>query len=205
MYRVVLRNPAAVATSRFLVKVREAQVIEVAAPEPSDTITGETPPADDSMNSLSDIAADLTPAVGLAEGNRAPGFTIETLDDDTLALDDLRGRVVLLNFWGTWCGPCRREMPEFQKAYAEWNAKGFDILAIAYNDTEEAMADFRDEYGLRFPLALDESGEINDAYGVQTRPSSYLLDRDGLILARHFGIMTESQLSELLNEALAEA
>ena len=96
-------------------------------------------------------------------------------------------------------------MPEFEKAYLEWNEQGFDILAIAYNDTEEAMASFRDEFDLSFPLALDDSGAINDAYGIQTRPSSYLLDRNGVILARHFGIMTESQLSELLNEALAPA
>jgi len=210
LYRVALRNAAATAAaSRFRVKVREAQAIEAPAAsspsEPADANAGETPPADDAMNSFTDIAAELAPAFGLAEGNRAPEFTIETLDDDIVALADLRGRVVLLNFWGTWCGPCRREMPEFQKAYEQWNAQGFDILAIAYNDTEEAMAAFRDEYDLTFPLALDGTGEINDAYGIQTRPSSYLLDRDGVILARHFGIMTESQLSELLDEALAQA
>lgn len=208
-YRVVLRNPSATATSRFRVKVRNAQAIEAAAgSSPSELANmpaGETPSAEDAMNSFTDIAADLAPAFGLAEGNRAPAFTIETLDDDIVALSDLRGRVVLLNFWGTWCGPCRREMPEFQKAYEEWKSQGFDILAIAYNDTEEAMAAFRDEYDLSFPLALDDSGEINDAYGIQTRPSSYLLDRDGVILARHFGIMTEAQLSELLNQALAQA
>lgn len=208
-YRVLLRNAAATATSRFRVKVREAQVIAAAAgsspSEPASVSAAQRSSAGDAMNSFADIAADLAPALGLAQGNRAPGFTIETLDDKVLALADLRGRVVLLNFWGTWCGPCRREMPEFQKAYEEWSAQGFDILAIAYNDTEEAMAAFRDEYGLSFPLALDESGEINDAYGIQTRPSSYLIDRDGVILERHFGLMTESQLGELLNEALAPA
>ena len=67
------------------------------------------------------------------------------------------------------------------------------------------MADFRDEFRLSFPLALDETGEINDAYAIQTRPSSYLLDVNGVILARHFGIMTESQLSEVLQKAFAEA
>ena len=66
------------------------------------------------------------------------------------------------------------------------------------------METFRDEFGLSFSLALDDSGEINDAYGIQTRPSSYLIDGNGVILARHFGIMTESQLSELLHEAFAQ-
>jgi len=209
IYRAVLRNASATDTSRFRVKARDAEPIETttgASPsEPADVPAGETASTDDTMNSFADIAADLEPAIGLAEGNRAPAFTIKTLDDEVVALSDLRDRVVLLNFWGTWCGPCRREMPEFEKAYEEWNAQGFEILAIAYNDTEEAMASFRDEFDLSFPLALDDSGEINNAYGIQTRPSSYLLDRDGVILARHFGIMTESQLSELLNEALAQA
>ncbi len=206
-YRVALRNTSAADTARFRVKARDAEAFaasEPVAPAAPDETASEPAQAEDVMNSFADIAADLAPAVGLAEGNRAPAFTIETLDDEVVALSDLRDRVVLLNFWGTWCGPCRREMPEFQKAYEEWHAQGFEILAIAYNDTEEAMAAFRDEFALSFPLALDDSGAINDAYGIQTRPSSYLLDRDGVILARHFGLMTEAQLNEMLNEAFAQ-
>lgn len=206
IYRVLLRNASASETARFRLKARDAETIE-AAPnsEPADMPAGEAEASNAAMNSFADIAADLAPAIGLAEGNRAPAFTIETLDEEVLALADLRGRVVLLNFWGTWCGPCRREMPTFEKAYGEWRERGFEILAIAYNDTEEAMASFSAEFDLSFPLALDSSGEINDAYGIQTRPSSYLLDRNGVILARHFGIMTESQLSELLSDAMAQA
>ena len=96
-------------------------------------------------------------------------------------------------------------MPEFQKAFEEWGTQGFEILAISYNDTEDAMEVFRDEYRLTFALALDDSGEINDAYGIQTRPSSYLLGKDGIILARHFGIMTEMQLSEMLENAFDQS
>ncbi|MDE2749887.1 MAG: redoxin domain-containing protein [Chloroflexota bacterium] len=207
LYRVVLRSAAAADSARFRVKARDAEAFETApANAPSrqiETSAGEAAPTGGAMNSLADIAGDLEPAVGLTEGKRAPAFSVETLDDVTVKLSDLRDRVVLLNFWGTWCGPCRREMPEFQKAYEEWHARGFEILAIAYNDTEAAMASFRDEFGLSFPLALDESGDVNEAYAIQTRPSSYLLGKDGVILARHFGIMTEAQLSELLHEALA--
>ena len=200
LYRVVMANASSSADSaRFRVKIRESEPIETAVEDAASTSL-----AGNLLNSLADIASDLLPAVGLAEGNRAPDFAIESLDDRQISLADLRGQVVLLNFWGTWCGPCRREMPEFQKAYEEWQPRGFEIVAIAYNDTEQAMAEFRDEFGLSFPLALDDSGEINDAYGIQTRPSSYLLDKDGVILARHFGIMTESQLAELLMNALSE-
>ncbi len=198
LYRVVLKNASTVETARFRVKIRESEPIasaDEAAPQSF---------ASNLLNTLSEIASDLLPTVGLTEGNRAPDFTIETLDDVSISLAALRDQVVLLNFWGTWCGPCRREMPEFQKAYEEWQPRGFEIVAIAYNDNEDAMADFRDEYGLSFPLALDDSGDINYAYGIQTRPSSYLLGKDGVILARHFGIMTEAQLSTLLNDAFAE-
>ncbi|MYI40819.1 MAG: TlpA family protein disulfide reductase, partial [Chloroflexi bacterium] len=127
-----------------------------------------------------------------------------TLDGQQLSLADLRGKVTLLNFWGTWCGPCRREMPEFQRAYDEWTGRGFEILAIAYNDSEAAMSEFRDEFELSFPMALDETGAINDLYAIQTRPSSYLLGKDGVILARHFGVLTQAQLDDLLAAALAD-
>ena len=201
-YRVVLRSPSAREEARFRVKVRHAEPIVAA-----ETVGEDDAPlslANTILSSLADLASGLEPAVGLAEGNRAPDFELTTLDGDQVNRSDLEGKIVLLNFWGTWCGPCRREMPEFQKAYEEWGPRGFEILAIAFNDTEEAMAAFRDEFGLSFSLALDDSGDINDAYGIQTRPSSYLLDNNGVILARHFGIMTEAQLNEVLTSAFED-
>ena len=199
LYRVVIIKASSAESTRFRVKIREAEPIEAA--ESQDALQSL---AGNLLNSLTEIASDLLPTVGLAEGNRAPDFSLQSLDDVQIRLAELRDQVLLLNFWGTWCGPCRREMPEFQKAYEDWQSRGFEIIAIAYNDTEQAMIKFRDEFGLSFPLALDDSGEINDLYGIQTRPSSYLLGKDGVILARHFGIMTESQLSELLVNAFAE-
>ncbi|MYD08809.1 MAG: redoxin domain-containing protein [Chloroflexi bacterium] len=206
LYRAVMRSASATDVARFRVKVRDAQAIAGAVADASPAKEAEAEGeslAGTALNSLSELAGDLAPPVGLAEGNRAPGFTIDTLDGASLSLSDLSDNVTLLNFWGTWCGPCRREMPEFQKAYEEWGPRGFEIVAIAFNDTEAAMADFRDEFGLSFTLALDNSGDINDAYAIQTRPSSYLLGKDGIILARHFGIMTETQLNQLLSDAYA--
>ncbi len=196
-YRLVIQAAEDVDAARFRIKVRAAVPLAPAANEGSGGAL-----ASDPLNSLTALASDLDAAIGLIEGNRAPGFAISTLQGQALTLADLRGKVLLLNFWGTWCGPCRREMPEFQKIYEEWGERGFAILAIAYNDSEEAMAAFRDEFGLSFPLALDASGDINDAYAIQTRPSSYLLDQNGIIVARHFGIMTEALLGDLLGEAL---
>ncbi len=209
LYRLVLEKGAEGRDARFRVKARESQPLatpsdDEAADEDTGALDSLASLAEDALSSLSDIANVLGPAVGLAEGNRAPDFTITDVDGKEMTLSDLQDQVVLLNFWGTWCGPCRREMPEFQKAYEEWAESGFVILAIAYNDTEAAIRDFRDEFGLSFPLALDASGAINDSYAVQTRPSSYIIGRDGLIWTKHFGIMTEPQLRELFDDMFPE-
>ncbi|MCY4019904.1 MAG: cytochrome c biogenesis protein/redoxin [Chloroflexi bacterium] len=209
LHRLVLEKGEADADGRFRVKARESQPLALpggdgASDDEGGALGSITALAENALSSLSDIASELGPAVGLAEGNRAPDFTIATVDGQELNLSDLRDKVVLLNFWGTWCGPCRREMPEFQKAYEEWGEEGLLILAIAYNDTEAAIRDFRDEFGLTFPLALDDSGEINDSYAVQTRPSTYIIGRDGLIRTKHFGIMTEPQLRELFDDLFPE-
>ena len=209
LYRVVISETAAETDSRFRVKVRESQPIatSVANTSAGDSEASDGAPSlvDSLLNTFSDIASDLSPVTGIAEGNLAPDFSISTVDGDLLTLSDLRGKVVLLNFWGTWCGPCRREMPEFEKAYEEWHSKGFEILAVAFNDTEDAIRDFRDEFELSFPLALDATGVVNSTYAVQTRPSTYVIARDGVIMTRHFGIMTEPQLRELFKDAFPDA
>ena len=210
LYRVVISETASETVSRFRVKVRESQPIATSIANTSATVdseaSGGAPSLVDSLlNTFSDIASDLSPVTGIAEGNLAPDFSISTVDGDLLTLSDMRGKVVLLNFWGTWCGPCRREMPEFEKAYEEWHSKGFEILAVAFNDTEDAIRDFRDEFELSFPLALDAAGVVNSTYAVQTRPSTYVIARDGVIMTRHFGIMTEPQLRELFKDAFPNA
>ena len=197
LHRVLLDGGSVEDTSRFRIKARLSQPIaEVEAGE-SD---GLAPALGDLIADLGAIAAELGPGTGLTEGDRAPDFAITTIDGKAMRLSELRGSVTLLNFWGTWCGPCRLEMPEFQKFYEEWHEAGFEIIAVAWNDSAAAIRDFRDEFALTFPLALDASGEVNELYAVQTRPTTYVLARDGRIHARHFGIMTEPQLRELFRE-----
>lgn len=141
--------------------------------------------------------------VGLEVGQRAPDFASVTPEGDAISLSDLRGRVVLLNFWATWCGPCRIEMPEFQAAYTAHADDGLTILAVNNAEAVEDVLDFRDNYELTFPLVMDENADINAQYGVMAYPSTFLIDRNGVIIARQFGPMTAEQIAQLVDDALA--
>jgi cytochrome c biogenesis protein CcdA/peroxiredoxin len=140
--------------------------------------------------------------VGTDVGNLAPAFETTTDTGETFALARLRGQVVLLNFWATWCGPCRLEMPEFQKTYDRLAGDGFSIVAVNNRETVEDVMGFREEYDLTFPLVMDEQGEIQDLFGVMMYPSTYIIGRDGRIVTRHFGALTAAQLRELVDRAM---
>ena len=140
--------------------------------------------------------------VGLQVGQRAPEFSAPNLDGEPVALSDFRGRPVLINFWATWCGPCREEMPDFQQLYDLRGADEFVVLAVNYLESPEQIAPFVEELGLSFPVVLDESGAVNDLYGdrIQGYPTSILIDGDGVIV-RHFpGLVNAAQLIDALDE-----
>jgi len=118
-------------------------------------------------------------------------------------LSDYRGEIVLLNFWATWCGPCRIEMPEFEAIYNERKDDGFNIIAVNSAETRDDVQGFRDELNLSFTLAMDEHADIQNQYNIFSYPSTFILDRDGTILARHFGPLTAEQIHQLVDEALA--
>ncbi len=158
----------------------------------------------DAPASIEALAQASDPIVGTAIGNLAPDFTLQTDGGETVSLSDLRGQVVLLNFWGTWCGPCRREMPEFQRIYEERADEGFTILAVAIRDNVDNVVEFRREFGLSFTLALDSDNAVADLYGIQTAPSTLIISPDGVVVAKHFGMLVESQITELVAKALAE-
>ncbi len=140
--------------------------------------------------------------VGTNIGNFAPNFETVSDSGEYISLADLRGQVVLLNFWATWCGPCRLEMPEFQAAYESHSDEGFTIVAVNNREGVEDAVGFREEYNLTFPLAMDEQGNIQNLYGVLMYPSTYIISREGIVDARHFGPLTASQIQELLDQAL---
>jgi peroxiredoxin len=116
-------------------------------------------------------------------GFLAPDFTLKTPSGETYRLSDLRGQAVLINFWATWCPPCRAEMPAMQEAYEEFREQGLVILAVnsTIQDDPLAIAPFVKEYSLTFPILLDETGEATRAYDVRALPSSFFVERDGRI------------------------
>jgi cytochrome c biogenesis protein CcdA/peroxiredoxin len=142
------------------------------------------------------------PIVGTDVGDLAPDF--ETVSDtgETLSLSDYRGQGVLLNFWATWCGPCRLEMPEFQTTYESFSNDGYTVLAVNNREILDDVTGFREEFALTFPMALDEQGVIQERYGIISYPSTYVLDRDGVIIARQYGPLTRDQIQQLVTQAL---
>jgi peroxiredoxin len=135
-------------------------------------------------------------------GDEAPNFTLITLDGKEMSLKDLRGKAVMLNFWGTWCAPCREEMPAMQKAYEKYKDNGFEIVAINIAETDVAASSFAKQYGLTFPIWMDRDREAVRLYGIGPIPSSFFLDPNGVITKRVEGPLDVSQLELYINPIL---
>lgn len=116
-----------------------------------------------------------------------PQFSGFTADGRTVSLAGLSGRVVLLNFWATWCLECRSEMPVFERLHHELSAQGLAVVGINVREGTSAIREYGKELGLTFPLILDLSGKINSAYGVIGLPTTFLIGRDGRAVALAVG------------------
>jgi thiol-disulfide isomerase/thioredoxin len=116
------------------------------------------------------------------EGFIAPGFTLQNLSGTSVNLNDFRGRVVLLNFWATWCGPCRKEIPALEKLYQAKKGPGFEILAVSLDKTsQDKVASFVNSNQMEFPILLNPDGDVGGRYWVRGIPTSFLLDKQGII------------------------
>ena len=120
-------------------------------------------------------------------GQPAPAFELPLLDGAPISLASLRGRVVLLNFWATWCAPCEAEMPAMQRLHTTLGGKDFELVAVSVDAGRDEVAQFQQRLGLTFPIALDPGKRVSTEYQSYRFPESYLIDRDGRILSRYIG------------------
>ena len=125
----------------------------------------------------------------LRAGEPAPPFSLPLLGGGEVALDSLRGKVVFVNFWATWCTPCRLEAPSLQRLYATLKGDGFEVLGISIDAArdDEAVRRFKSDFSLAFPVPLDPTKRVYDRYLVGGVPETYLVDVDGKILEHFIG------------------
>lgn len=132
-------------------------------------------------------------------GKPAPEFTLMDISGNEVMLSDYRGKVLLLNFWATWCAPCRLEMPELQERFVKLDRE-FVVVGINFAEPEEIVRSYVKELGLTFPVLLDPDGEIQELYRVRNYPTSFFIDEQGTVRIQHIGILSASQLDRYLRQ-----
>jgi peroxiredoxin len=137
-------------------------------------------------------------------GRPAPDFALPDLDGNTVRLSDFSGRPVVLNFWATWCAPCRLEMPELAQAAADYADRGLVVLAVNQDETAEQASSFLSEVGLSLTALLDTGSEVGAAYGAFFLPTTVIVGPDGIVGAVHRGILSREQLDDYLAALPAE-
>jgi thiol-disulfide isomerase/thioredoxin len=134
----------------------------------------------------------------------APDFTLHAMSGPNMRLQEQRGRVVMINFWATWCGPCRQEMPKLDKLYQKYGDSGFVLMSVNVDDDQRTAADVAAKLGVSFPVLWDTDKKVSRLYDLSTMPSTVIVDRDGKVRYVHRGYLAgyeetyEKQVRELL-------
>jgi thiol-disulfide isomerase/thioredoxin len=145
-------------------------------------------------------------ASGQLIGQTAPEFELQSLEGKNVKLSDFRGKAVLLNFWATYCGPCKIEMPWFVEMQKEYGPQGFQVVGVAMDDAStEEIAKFAKQMGVNYPILLGKEA-VGQAYGgVEFLPTTVFVDRDGKVIARKFGLQSRSVFVDNIKRALGQA
>lgn len=132
---------------------------------------------------------------GIHIGMKAPNFSLKTIDGKTVQLSQLRGKAVIVNFWATWCPPCRAEMPDMQTFYEQYYRQ-VEIVAVnvMVRDSQEKVREFIKDYHLTFPVVLDVDGNVMKQYDIQPIPTSFIIDRQGIIREKQIDYMSYEQM-----------
>jgi peroxiredoxin len=157
-------------------------------------VTGLPDPADYTGITLSS-GIRLAPVIGAY----APPFELRTSDGDLLRLADLTGNPVIINFWATWCEPCKLEMPELEQLYTDYAADGLRIIGVNLSESPQAVNQWRETFGLTFDLVLDADGAIAALYQLRGQPSTYVLSPQGMITQVFYGAVDVATLRAALN------
>ncbi|HXY49515.1 MAG TPA: TlpA disulfide reductase family protein [Terriglobales bacterium] len=138
-------------------------------------------------------------------GQLAPNFTLDTLEGKAVHLSDFRGQAVLLNFWATWCGPCKIEMPWFIELQRQYGREGLQIVGVAMDDSsKEDIQKFVRQMGVNYPILLGKEAVGQDYGGVNVLPTTFFIDRDGRIVGREFGLQSRSVFVDHIKQALGQ-
>jgi peroxiredoxin len=133
-------------------------------------------------------------------GRAAPDFLLQAPDGSTLRLSDLQGRPVIVNFWATWCGTCRAEMPDLVKAYEAQKASGLQVVGVDLRENDARVAEYAREHGAAFPMVIDRSGEVARTWRIggpnEGVPSTYFIDSTGVVRKVIFGLLTPKNIGE---------
>ncbi len=133
------------------------------------------------------------------EGSIAPNFVLQSVDGDRIELKDLKGKGVFLNFWGTWCGPCKQEFPYMANQYEVFKDRGVEIVAVNVAESKIAVKNFMESYGVNFPVALDKDRQVTEAYDITPLPTTFLINPEGKVIKVIKGTMTERNVYEYMN------
>jgi len=133
------------------------------------------------------MAAATLSAAPPGAGQPAPAIHATDLDGHPFSLEALKGRVVLLDFWASWCGPCRKSLPEFDRLQSKYGGRGLQVVGMSLDETQEAVTDFLVNVPVHFTILQDPFGTTGQAFGVVAMPTTFLLDREGRIAARFEG------------------
>lgn len=120
-------------------------------------------------------------------GVEAPDFALRSSSGQNLRLSEYRGQVVMINFWATWCGPCRQEMPKLDEIFARYEPAGFALLGVNIDEDSAQAQRLADELGVTFPLLFDDEQSVSRLYDVQAMPMTVMVDRDGEVRSVHYG------------------
>ncbi|NJN15246.1 MAG: TlpA family protein disulfide reductase [Oscillochloris sp.] len=139
---------------------------------------------------------------GVQVGQILPNAELTTFAGEKVNVHDLRGQPVVINFWATWCEPCKEEIPMLQAAYENTSRTGFQLLAVT-NESRSTVEEFVGSFGMSFPVVFDPGGRAGNRYRVQAIPTTFFLDSEGRILARHMGALDAQTLAGYLSRIMA--